>query len=251
MASVSTLFSNRFSLLLITQLPVTAVLLSGHAGLPMPGEVVQAWLGILSSGTNLLAIGHSIGVWLLALLLAGSGALLAAVAGVLMNQQNKVPVLAGLLAWLLVSGGAMRLWAQTLQPHLSLLVLALAALAIPKVVALLETIPPDTIERCQTRRLASWRIAQKALLQDKAGDWLDLLRHNATLGWALLCLLEALTPERGGIATPLLKPDSHLPVSHFLAIQLTILAFACLQDYLLGRLKPLLLATLPAGGKSA
>lgn len=238
MKSAPLLSPDRFSLLLATQALIAVVLCLGNSAtpLPLPGAIAHAWLQQIQDASLLAALWHSIQVLLLALLFASISAIAVAGVGAMLDRHNKWPALSAFLAWLVLSGACMRLYGGAFQPHLSLLVLGMIAMAITRVASLLESVPQQAIDQCRAMGMPAWRIALELVLLGKADIWLGLLRHNATTGWALLSLVEALSPDKGGIGALLFKAGGGQSLSHLLAIQLTILGYAFLQDSLLGKI---------------
>lgn len=229
----------RFSLLLATQMLIAIVLCLSRQdqALPAPSALASSWLDLLPTPALLSALWESMQMLLLALLLS-SGTALAVVAIRTLPEPHK--------KWLsffrlMLLGAALRISLQTVnpvvQPRLTLLAWALTLLIVPSLFSAAFLIPQGMIDHCRVLGMKSWRIIWELVVLGKAEVMLDLIRQTAAIGWALLILLEILSASGNGMGDLLFNPARHYPLSTLLAIQLTILAYALAQDFLLGKLK--------------
>jgi NitT/TauT family transport system permease protein len=70
-------------------------------------------------------------------------------------------------------------------------------------------------------------------MRGKLDQTLDAIRQNAAMGWVMLSMVEGLVRSEGGIGLLLLTNSKFLNLNAIFAIQLTILAYGILQDYIL------------------
>ena len=234
-------FANaRLRLLILLQVALAVLVWcwSGSRSVPSPLEVSRAWLTLVQSQGLLIELWHSATVLLQALLLSSALSLVIVAAGtapLFAPLARLVSVLrflgfAGLtyLFMLMTNDGA--------QLKLALLVFGISAMMVTAMSAEVRAIPQQTIDHCRTLGLRDWRITYELVVLGKAEIFLDLVRQNAAIGWTLLTMVEGLTRSQGGVGALLLNQNRYFQLSAVFAIQLTILTYGVMQDWLLARL---------------
>jgi NitT/TauT family transport system permease protein len=125
-------------------------------------------------------------------------------------------------------GEALKVW---------LLTFGMTVFLLTNMLAVTSSVSQADVDYAKTLRMSKPAIVYEVLVRGKLADFLDLVRQNAAIGWTLLSMVEGLVRSDGGIGSLLLNQNKHLHLAGIFAIQLTILAYGLLQDYLLGLLR--------------
>lgn len=120
---------------------------------------------------------------------------------------------------------------------LAMLTFGMTVFQLTNMLAITEGITQSEVDYARTLKLSSTRTVYEILVRGKAHDYLDIIRQNAAIGWTLLSMVEGLVRSEGGIGSLLLNQSKHLHLSGIFAIQLVILFYGIIQDYLLGALR--------------
>lgn len=118
-----------------------------------------------------------------------------------------------------------------------LLVFGMVVFQLTNMLAVTEGITQAEVDYAKTLGLGPFQSVYEILVRGKAHDFLDIIRQNAAIGWVMLSMVEGLVRSEGGIGALLLIQGKNLHLSSIFAIQLTILLYGVLQDYLLGMLR--------------
>lgn len=118
-----------------------------------------------------------------------------------------------------------------------LLVFGMVVFQLTNMLAVTEGITQAEVDYAKTIGLGPFQTVYEILIRGKAHDFLDIIRQNAAIGWVMLSMVEGLVRSEGGIGALLLIQGKNLHLSSIFAIQLTILVYGVLQDYLLGLLR--------------
>jgi ABC-type nitrate/sulfonate/bicarbonate transport system permease component len=231
----------RIKMLLLVQagLAIAFWFASESKTLPNPSEIAHAWLSMVQTQGLIFELWESAKVLLLALLISSMLAITIVAAGT-------APVFAPLahfssvLRFLGFAGLTYLFMLMTndgYQLKLSLLVFGITVMLVTSMLAEVRAIPQQSIDHCKTLGMKNWRITYELVLLGKADVFLDLIRQNAAIGWTLLTMVEGLTRSQGGIGALLLNQNRYFQLSSVFAIQLTILLYGIVQDYLLGKLR--------------
>jgi NitT/TauT family transport system permease protein len=126
------------------------------------------------------------------------------------------------------------LWtADGYQFKLLLLTFGITVFMTTTIIAEVQAIPQSEIDYARTLKLSGWQITWEIFVRGRLHVILDLLRQNAAIGWTMLTMVEGLVRSEGGIGTLLITQNKFFVLSGVFAIQLTILAYGIIQDYLL------------------
>jgi NitT/TauT family transport system permease protein len=207
--------------------------------LPSPLEVAHSWVALVQTQGMLFELWQSVKVLLLALLMAtGLSVVIAAASTAPLFWP--IATFSSVLRFLGFAGLTyifMLATNDSYQLKLSLLVFGITVMMVTSMLAEVRAIPQETIDHCKTLGMKHWRITYEVVLLGKADVFLDLVRQNAAIGWTLLTMVEGLTRSQGGIGALLLNQNRYFQLSGVFAIQITILLYGIIQDYLLGQLK--------------
>lgn len=117
---------------------------------------------------------------------------------------------------------------------LSLLTFVITTFMLTNLLSEVDGITREHIDYLKTMKFKGWRITWETVVLGKLHVLLDLVRQNAAMGWTALTMVEGITRSQGGIGALLMNQDRHFNLAAILAIQLTILAYGLIQDYVLG-----------------
>lgn len=232
-ASLRMLFAAQAAIALCMWLGSTSVTL------PSPLEVAHAWNHLVMADGLLVELWESAKVLLLALAISSALAMLITAAG---TAPAFMPAahLSSLLRFLGFAGLTylfMLVTQDGYQLKLALLVFGMTAMMVTAMLAEVHAISQQAIDHCKTLGMKHWRITWELAVLGKADVFLDQVRQNAAVGWTLLAMVESLARSQGGIGAMLLNQNRYFQLSGVFAIQLTILLYGILQDWLIGRLK--------------
>ena len=96
-----------------------------------------------------------------------------------------------------------------------------------------KSIPLESIDYARSLGFSGWRITWEMVILGRLHSMLDLLRQNAAIGWTLIVMVESYVRSDGGIGALLAVQAKYFNLPAVFAIQLTILAYGIIQDYLL------------------
>jgi ABC-type nitrate/sulfonate/bicarbonate transport system permease component len=122
-------------------------------------------------------------------------------------------------------GESLKLW---------LLVFGMTVFQVTNMLAVTNSITKAEIDYAKTLRLSPPRMIYELLVRGRLHEFLDIVRQNAAIGWVMLSMVEGLVRSDGGIGSLLITQSKFLNISAIFAIQMTILTYGIVQDYLLG-----------------
>ena len=122
------------------------------------------------------------------------------------------------------NSGQLKLW---------LLTFGMAVFLLSSALAMVNSVTQEQIDYARTLRLDGWQITWEIVIRGKLDEAIDIIRQNAAVGWTLLSMVEGLSRSEGGIGAMLLMKGKYLHLEELFAIQLTILLYGILQDYVL------------------
>ncbi len=128
-------------------------------------------------------------------------------------------------------GSSLKVW---------LLTFGMLVFQVTNMVAVTNSITQAEVDYAKTLRMSPFRKVYELLILGKRHDFLDIIRQNAAIGWVMLSMVEGLVRSEGGIGSLLITQSKFLNLSAIVAIQLTILAYGIVQDYVLGYARLLL-----------
>ena len=209
---------------------------------PSPTEVLNAWHMLAREQGMLVELATSSWTILQALLystLIAAGFAYLAALNVLKPVANSIAAMrflgfAGItfmFTMLASDGGTLKVY---------LLTFGMLVFQTTNMLAVTNSITQAEVDYAKTLRLSSPRMVYELLVRGKLHDFLDIARQNAAIGWVMLSMVEGLVRSEGGIGSLLINQSKYLNLSAIFAIQVTILAYGIIQDYLLGYLRLLL-----------
>lgn len=230
--------------LLLVQVVIAFTLWSLHSTkvLPSPAEISLAWIKLFNEQGLLQELWASVKVLLLSLLIStGIGLLIAAASTApIFLPLARFTSLLRFLGFAGLSYLFMLLTSDGYELKLALLTFGTSVMMVTALMAEVQAIPQDAIDHCKTLGMRNWRITYELVLLGKADTLLDLVRQNAAIGWTLLTMVEGLTRSEGGIGALLLNQNRYFQLSGVFAIQISILFYGVVQDYLLAQLRQML-----------
>lgn len=122
------------------------------------------------------------------------------------------------------SGADLKLW---------LLTFGMTAFMLTNTMAVVDSISQRELDYARTIRLSPLGALYELFLRGRLADILDLVRQNAAIGWVMVSMVEGLVRSEGGIGSMLLNQNRYFNLSAVFAIQITILIYGLLQDYLM------------------
>lgn len=122
------------------------------------------------------------------------------------------------------NGAELKLW---------LLTFGMTAFLLTNILSTVDSVTQQDLDYARTMQLGPWRTAYETIIRGKLADILDLIRQNAAMGWTILSMVEGLVRSEGGIGTLLLNQNRHFHLAAVFAIQITILIYGLLQDFLM------------------
>jgi ABC-type nitrate/sulfonate/bicarbonate transport system permease component len=204
--------------------------------IPSPVEIARAWNDLAGSQGMLVELYNSaIVVW--------QALFISMMISITMSSLNTAAFFKPLVQWatalrflgfagitfmftlMLGGGAALKLW---------LLTFGMTVFFLTNQKAEIESISGSDVDYVKTLRLKGWRITWELGVRGSLDRTLDIARQNAAIGWTLLSMVEGLVRSEGGIGTLLLNQNKHFHLSAVFAIQLTILLYGILQDWILG-----------------
>lgn len=108
---------------------------------------------------------------------------------------------------------------------------------VTNMLAVTNSISQAEVNYAQTLRMSPIRKVYELLIRGRAHDFLDIIRQNAAIGWVMLSMVEGLVRSDGGIGSMLVTQSKYLNLSAIFAIQLTILVYGLVQDYILAGIR--------------
>lgn len=121
-------------------------------------------------------------------------------------------------------GASLKLW---------LLTFGMTVFMVTNILAVVDSITMRELDYAKTIRLSPVRALYELFFRGKLHDILDLVRQNAAIGWVMLSMVEGLVRSEGGIGSMLLNQNRYFNLSAVFAIQITILLYGLLQDYIM------------------
>ena len=203
--------------------------------LPNPLEILSAWNNLALHDGLLVELGHSaVTIWTAMLYSAIISFGVAALSTAALFRP-----IAGWLTALRFLGFAgitflFTMWTSdggTLK--IALLTFGMSAFLLTNAMSMVQSVSQDQIDYAKTLHLSGWRITYEIAIREQLDAILDLLRSNAAIGWTLLSMVEGLVRSEGGIGSLLINQNKHLHLAAVFAIQLTILCYGLLQDYII------------------
>lgn len=209
---------------------------------PSPAEVVDSWHKLAKDQSMLVELAAS--SWTIVQALTYSSIIAAAFAYLAAINILK-PVTSGVAAMrflgfagitfmftmLTSDGSSLKVW---------LLTFGMLVFQVTNMVAVTNSISQAEVDYAKTLRLSPFRKVYELLILGKRHDFLDIIRQNAAIGWVMLSMVEGLVRSEGGIGSLLITQSKFLNLSAIVAIQLTILGYGIVQDYVLGYARYLL-----------
>lgn len=122
------------------------------------------------------------------------------------------------------NGADLKLW---------LLTFGMTVFMLTNVMGVVDSITQRELDYARTIRLSPARTLYELFFRGKLADILDLVRQNAAIGWVMLSMVEGLVRSEGGIGAMLLNQNRYFNLSAVFAIQITILLYGILQDYIM------------------
>jgi ABC-type nitrate/sulfonate/bicarbonate transport system permease component len=123
---------------------------------------------------------------------------------------------------------------------LCLMTFVISVFLVTNMLSEVESITQESVDYVKTLKFKGWRITWENVVLGKLHVMLDLIRQNAAIGWTSLTMVEGITRSQGGIGALLMNQNRHFDLAAIIAIQLTILVYGLLQDYLLLALRNVL-----------
>ena len=217
-------------------------LLAPKSLFPSPSEVLSAWHMLAREQGMLVELATSSWTILQALIyssiIAAAFAYLAAL-NVLKPVANGIAAMrflgfAGItfmFTMIASDGGSLKVY---------LLTFGMLVFQVTNMLAVTNSITQAEVDYAKTLRLSSPRAVYELLVRGKLHDFLDIVRQNAAIGWVMLSMVEGLVRSEGGIGSLLINQSKYLNLSAIVAIQITILVYGIVQDYVLGAIRLLL-----------
>lgn len=116
----------------------------------------------------------------------------------------------------------------------SLLVFGMSVFFVTSMASVIVSIPKEKFDHARTLRMGEWRTLWEVVILDTLADAWECMRQNAAIGWMMLTMVEGISRSEGGIGVLLLSQNKFFKLDGIVAIQLTILFLALIQDILLG-----------------
>lgn len=217
-------------------------ILAPNSLFPAPTEVFTAWNHLAKTQGLLVELGSS--SWTILRALFYSSIISAAVAYIAaINILKPVSMaiaslrflgFAGitfLFTMLTDDGASLKVW---------MLTFGMTVFQVTNMLAVTNSITKDEVNYAKTLRLSPLRTIYELLVRGRLHDFLDIIRQNAAIGWVMLSMVEGLVRSDGGIGSLLITQSKYLNLSAIFAIQLTILYYGIIQDYVLGYIRLLL-----------
>lgn len=114
-----------------------------------------------------------------------------------------------------------------------LLTFGMTVFLLTNMLASIQSITQEQIDHARSLKLSGWMITYEIACRGKLDEALDLIRQNAAIGWVMLSMVEGIVRVEGGIGTLLINQNKHLHLAAIFALQITILIYGLLQDFLL------------------
>jgi NitT/TauT family transport system permease protein len=217
-------------------------LLAPKSLFPSPTEVLKAWHALAQEQGLLVELATS--AWTIAQALVYSSVIAAGFAYLAALNALK-PVANGIAAMRFLGfagitfmftmfasdGGTLKVY---------LLTFGMLVFQVTNMLAVTNSVSQADVDYAKTLRLSSPRTVYELLVRGKLHDFLDIVRQNAAIGWVMLSMVEGLVRSEGGIGSLLINQSKYLNLSAIVAIQITILAYGIIQDYVLGYIRLLL-----------
>jgi NitT/TauT family transport system permease protein len=127
-------------------------------------------------------------------------------------------------------GASLKVW---------LLTFGMLVFQVTNMLAVTNSVTQAEVDYAKTLRLSPFRTVYELLIRGKSHDFLDILRQNMAIGWVMLSMVEGLVRSEGGIGSLLLTQSKYLNLSSIAALQITILLYGIVQDYVMGAIRQL------------
>ncbi len=123
------------------------------------------------------------------------------------------------------------------QLKLSLLVFGIVPFFTTSFLSVIDRIPSQEFELCQTMGFSRWQSLYEVIIIGKADQIFEIMRQNFAIAWMMITMVEGLNMSEGGIGTLLIKYNKYNDLSHVLALQVLIFCIGLCLDYLLGQMR--------------
>jgi NitT/TauT family transport system permease protein len=119
----------------------------------------------------------------------------------------------------------------------TLLVFGISVFFITSMTSVIQNIPKSDYNYARTLRMNEWETVWHVVVLWRLDQVFEIIRNTFAISWTMLTMVEGLVRSEGGIGSVLLSQNKHFHIDAVFAIQLTILIFGILQDYIIGVLK--------------
>jgi NitT/TauT family transport system permease protein len=120
---------------------------------------------------------------------------------------------------------------------LSLLIFGIVPFFTTSFLAVINHIPKQEFELCQTLGYNRWQSLFEVIVVGKADQVFEIVRQNFAIAWMMITMVEGLSMSEGGIGVLLIKYNKYNDLPHVLALQGVIFGLGLFFDYLLGTLR--------------
>ena len=120
---------------------------------------------------------------------------------------------------------------------LSLLVFGIVPFFTTSFLSMIDRIPAQEFELCQTLGYNRWQTLYEVIVVGKADQVFEIVRQNFAIAWMMITMVEGLSMSEGGIGVLLIKYNKYNDLPHVLALQVVIFGIGLSLDYLLGSLR--------------
>lgn len=120
---------------------------------------------------------------------------------------------------------------------LSLLIFGIVPFFTTSFLAVINHIPKQEFELCQTLGYNRWQSLYEVIVVGKADQVFEIVRQNFAIAWMMITMVEGLNMSEGGIGVLLIKYNKYNDLPHVLALQGVIFGLGLFFDYLLGTLR--------------
>lgn len=118
-----------------------------------------------------------------------------------------------------------------------MLVLGMTPFFVTSMAAVIAEIPQQHFDHARSLGMGEWRVLWEVVIRGTLDRMLEVLRHNAAIGWMMLTAVEGIARGEGGVGVVMMNANKHLQLAELFAVIFTVLAVGVLQDHALAAVR--------------
>jgi NitT/TauT family transport system permease protein len=104
-------------------------------------------------------------------------------------------------------------------------------------IGVVQAVPREALDDCRTLRMSEWQATWYAVVRGTTNQAFDAIRDNASMGWAMVMMVEGVVRSEGGAGVLILNSQKHFNFGDVYAVAIAITLVGIGQDWTLGQLR--------------